>query len=1105
MLSFSSLVAGLPKPENKSGDRQAVNLLFLRGNVEIGFGQPIPIDEEYRTRLEARGFKISVARDFNPLSLDYLKQFNTVVWINPTPYNAGSRYFGPDSWQGGTHLWTVKKNAEILQEYVKLGGGLLINLGIEEIGMPVAKSHNTLLAPYKIKTACAQVRDKKHEIEFDRVGKRYPIHMSWTESILKHPATVGVKRIYYPAYTMRWDDNVTTLPLYPEAKSWKVLVKGMPSATASWYRGTPYETGHWKDVENRPVPGIVAVRNYKHGRVGVIGICHFHLFYYPFSAKKRHAECYFGPQNGNLMTNGYEGIPSDLERLLDNLYAWLAAPGARRGLGAAAPQVTLAPIPKQPVPNVAEVWADMDPMTTGPVRPQKILIGAHSACSDGQGSVAEFAAAGKQAGYDIIAFTENYARTTDAKFAEFVEDCRKYSDKDIRLLPGIEIEDQYDNRFLVLAKDSAVRAHLRAESEAATPGRKLLWTGHLLIGMGEVLPAASRPQALADRKRPNGHLPHEFYSHCPGVPLATYRNGKPVDDGLPAYQWQAFNASVPIPLAVHEVFSPAEIARAATTGLQSYVNSDTPEHAAFYFRQGHMSMGGNPMRYYVSAGPAFDAIGLDDWQSPNWTLSIKAHAQAPITDCVVYDQRGVYRAFKPNSTQIDLTCSGGVGAQRWFLVKLTDARGNVAWSSPVRTLPERAFVRCMDRQNWFSGLNFKCLTYTGRMRGLPKTGVTLDFPGATELTIPAPMLQLRYIGPGIVVSDYGFNKTILPGADEPKMDSAPIFNVVDNAAYTGNLRHYFFPRGGRTGYTPELIHGILDVELKQDIAVEAGKIKRHESGIWPIVARIGYVKRGVEYSYPEAATGQEIVRKIEPGESVDLPPGGMIRDFMTLTPLRLSPQGILGFADSPDNRRRGRQLHAEYLIVAPKLASAARREMGFLGDERGFSLNLSQGHRSAGTTNEPHRLSCEYLAEAQNYGMAGEVTFQDAPKWWTPFRAMPLWLSGCNPNWPVGLWRANLAQIQQYGIFEKMARGKLDITQKGPFYFGNLVTASNPDIKIAFAAAWTDTHARLDVHNPTNHPITCEIRSPQAISTKIRITKKVTLAAGQSTIVPIGE
>ena len=59
---------------------------------------------------------------------------------------------------------------------------------------------------------------------------------------------------------------------------------------------------------------------------------------------------------------------------------------------------------------------------------------------------------------------------------------------------------------------------------------------------------------------------------------------------------------------------PYRLQAAATTGLQCYVNSDTPAHAAAYFRQGWATYGGNPMRYYVSSGPMFTGVRIDDWR-----------------------------------------------------------------------------------------------------------------------------------------------------------------------------------------------------------------------------------------------------------------------------------------------------------------------------------------------------------------------------------------------------------------------------------------------------------------------------------------------------------
>ena len=1085
---FNPMAKGEPQNSNvKPGKSGLVDMLFLRGNVEIGFGQPIPIDPEYLSKLEGAGYRVTVARDFNPLTLEYLRQFNTVVWINPSPFAAGSRYFGPDSWQGGLHMLTVKRNAEILRDYVSEGGGLLINPAIEEIGMPVSESHNELLKVYGIQTDCAQVRDKKHEVEFDRISKNFPIHVSWTEAMAEHPVNKGVRRIYYPAYTMRWDDNVTTMPLYPRDPAWIPFVKAMPEATASWYRGTPYENGHWKDAEGRETPSIVAGRDYQKGRVAVISICHFHLFYFPYGDKKQHCECYFGAQEGKLMEKGFDGVPSDLSKLLDNLYRWLAEPGTKLGFGAYDEKtgVKLAEIPQQPVSNVSEVWADKDPMNTGTVRPMKIMVGARSGYSGGKGSVKEYAEAGKKAGIDVIAFTETFENMNDADFIKFVGECKKYSDKDIFLLPGLDIEDKLGNRFLLLGKNTPVRAHLLVEKEADQPGKKLIWTGHMLLGMGEVLPVAAQPKRL-DTLRESGRLPPDLYSHCPGVAVATYRGDKKIDDGLFAYEWQLFNASIPIPVAVHEVYSPEELGVAARTGLQSYVNADTPEHAAFYFRQGHMSAGGNPMRYYVSSGPLIDSAGIDNWQSEHWTITVKARDDHQITDLEVFDQLVLYRHFKPDKKEISESWTGNLGRQQWFLIKLKDNAGGEAFLSPLRTLPERHFVRCLDRQNWFGNLNFKFLTYTGRVRSLPATGATITLPGITLPADPCPRLQMKYIGPGYTVTDYIWDMTLVPGSAPTGADSAPMFNSLPNEFYDGRIRHVFYSTPGIRSNNPEIIQPVIDIRLLRKL--------KSSGPVWPIIGKAEQVKPGSPFI--SSSDGKNIEGTMPKGGYVDLAAGGSIGNIVALSPLRVSDKGLLGFSNPVDGAefKEGTQYHAEYILADPKNISEIRKAIGFDGPLP-FKMELRQGRLE--------KIELKAFCIGENYGIAGTVKGCGKECWWNEKRQLPLWVEKINRNWPVGLWNAESGKIQSFGVFEGTAMGAIDVSRDSDFYFGNLLIASDERIRLGIASEWDADKIRIEVHNPSNEEISATITSPKAVTGRKAVNVSVKLAPGKTDYIEV--
>lgn len=1064
-----------------------VDILFLRGNIEIGFGQPVPLDQTLVKKLEKEGFRVHLARDFNPLTMRYLRQFEVVVWVGISPAYAESRLYSPVGWQGGMHMLTVRENAELLQKYAREGGGLLLNPGVEEMGMQVVPSHRRILDAYGMATECAQVRDVEHQVEFYKVINRYPYHLSYTENVTEHPVTEGVNRIWYPAYTMRWDDNITTIPLYPRDEAWTSLVKPADSATVSWFRGTPYEEGHWKDRADQPEFALAAARPFGKGRVGVIGIGHFHLFYYPYSADKNHREVLFGPQKGVLMENGLEDKPAELAVLMNNFYRWLAASSRQAGIGGYNPEdpVALPEIPDRPVTNRADVWAADDPLVEGEVRPMRILVGARTARSDGSGTVADYARAAKDAGYDVVAFTETFEYLEREEYEEFVRECRRLSDDEVHLLPGIDVADKLGNRFLLLGKDTFIRPHLRVESEAEEPGDRLIWTGHMLIGMGEVLPVAARPERLAT-EREHGALPPDLYSHCPGVAVATYRGGRPVDDGLSAYKWHLYNATIPIPVAVHEVFSPEDVARAAETGLQTCVNGDTPRNVAGYFRQGHMSFGGNPMRSYLSSGPVAESYDIDDWRADPWTVTLGLRGDAPITDVRVHDQRSLYRHFRPNTRETEVSWRGNQGAQHWFFVEARDADGGRAIMSPLRTLPgARAFVRCMDRQNWFSGLHFGVgVNYTGRLRSLPLDvrGAPFRVPGVRIGGKWAPKLQLTYNGPSYTVVDYLFDATVESRGRPLGADSAPIFNCRPVDEFEGNLRFWFYMGRNHRSSRPQYTVYEPSVTLRQDLAPEGD--------VWPVLWR---VKKGATATVFDDAKGQW--RSVEPPTegTVELPAGAHIGSVVLLDPLHLDAHGHLGPTAPKDGKRIGKGTSwSPRLLRAKKLRRPRLTALGFGGQPR-YDLEMTRG------TLRAIRFGPQVVAEAG--GVAGHITGKPDLRVLGPEQLAPIELHGGNPNWPLGLWAATDGQIHHYDYLDEVGRGRIQLNRDTNFYFGSLVTATAPELRLAFAEPWTEEQAVVAVHNPTDHPITATVATPPEIRGYRRLEKGVTVGAGKTVVI----
>lgn len=1076
--------AALPDPAKGGKDGGPIELLFLKGNIEIGFGNTIDLDKTLVEKLEAKGYQLTVVRDYQPLTLDYLRQFNCVVWIGPTP-TSGGPYFNPAVWRGGVHTLTVRKNAEVLRRYVEAGGGLLIEPVIEEAGMSRIEALKELLAPYGANPECAQVRDEKNRFVAFKFIKQFPAHFCWTEAVAKHPATEGVKRIYYTDYMMRWDDNYTTIPVFPTEPAWKVLVKGMPGSYSGWKQGTVFEWGFWKaGPETWNEPPIVLARDLGKGRVGIVTIMHFSLFYFPYSKKTNYWEDCFGRQDGRLMEHGDGETPSDLARLMGNLYRWLSEPGVKEGMGGYDPDKGLAaPVIAEPAPSsVSEVWAHRDPMVTGTVRPMKILVGARTAASDGKGTVKEYAAAAKMAGYDVVCFTETFEELTDEGYRKLVEDCRESSDDEVALLPGIDIEDRLGNRFLIVGKPRPIRPHLLMTDGKSEPGKKLVWSGHMLLGMGEVLPIAARPGRLAT-PREKGALPPDLYCHCPGVAIATYRGDKQVDDGLFAYEWHLFNSTIPIPVAVHEVYSPDELALAARTGLQCYVNSDTPANTAYYFRQGLESYGGNPMRYYVSSGPVADLCEMDDWQSPHWQVRLKAHGPKPITEVIIRDQRRVHRRFTPNAREIDLKFNGDLGAHQWFLTELRDADGGRTYLSPIRNLPPKSFTRCMDRQNWFA-LPRKS-AYTGRLRtyhGRFKPRV----PGVKLAAPYCPLIQLTYAAGGCIVLDHKMSHTLVPGEPGPGIDSYPIFNAVPIPEYEATVR------GIWTTWPVFMDTAEVTIRLKKDLVAQGG--------VWPIIG-----KAGKDYVYTEAKTGQVVKGTVAKGESVDLPVGGRAGNIVALSPLRLSDTGEIGFAGPGDGQtaKAGTVYSARFALPAKW---QSRKAMGFEGPTP-FEFDLKQGKLD--------HVAAWVVLEAEDGGVAG--TFRPgALKGGT--RNLRVTVKGANPNWTYGLWVKGdvwkkdgegkpdrYGKIYPYGFIDgEIPASRLYQMQDTEFYLGNLLLASDGRLCLNFASEWDEDQVAIEVHNPTDESISAEVRTPPAVTGRIAVKERVTVPAGSSVYVKVG-
>src|SRR5262249_26049753 len=145
-----------------------------------------------------------------------------------------------------------------------------------------------------------------------------------------------------------------------------------------------------------------------------------------------------------VLSKGLNGKTSDFGRLLQNTFHWLADPSlsAETLGGYRTPAHRLQP------PNARDVGKNQfrEPLqlsaaqTSGTPAAQPVLlrglIGAQTRLSGGQGTVADYAAAARQAGLDFVVFLEDFAALDATGLAQLKAECTQQSGAYLTLYPG---------------------------------------------------------------------------------------------------------------------------------------------------------------------------------------------------------------------------------------------------------------------------------------------------------------------------------------------------------------------------------------------------------------------------------------------------------------------------------------------------------------------------------------------------------------------------------------------------------------------------------------------------------------------------------------------
>ncbi|HEY3396110.1 MAG TPA: hypothetical protein VGM19_00475 [Armatimonadota bacterium] len=1088
------LALGASLPPTVRAAEPPVNVLVL----SAGDLQP---DPQLLTQFAAEGVTLVTRNLADPLSPEMLRQFHVVLIADWEGEGGQGRSFLRSHVE---QTLTIQRNTGLLQTYIQDGGGFFFTpLYGNELA---TESLTRFLAPYGAGVQCAQVRDDAHAFSSVKDSSLAPADYydySWTTAIVAHPATRGVQRLYYPTSELRWDDLYSTPVVTLKDPAWTPLVKGMETSRPS--RAIDYY--NWHTVGTTP-PVLTAVRSFGAGRIALFTPNFNYTLKQPFATPKNgwYFENHLGKIEGIVLDKGDGRQPSQGRQLLLGLLRWLAEGARAKGFGnyqAAAFAALPAPAPV-PAPGWLYSWQPNDGNQWF-----KVLVGARSSFSDGQGTIAEYAAAAKSAGVSMLYMTETFEKFTPARWEEFRAACATASDATLKVVAGLDIPDAYGNRYLLLGSPV-----FPAPSLLSADGKLLAKPQYLCLCFPKGTTVMHRPGSSS--------VPHELDKQFQGISLFTYRNGVLEDNSFPAYQWEVFRFSNPLPFVVHETYAPADLAKEAGAGYQMLAAADSLDGLSWYLgSHGTSHFWESPVHLQVTQGPIITALGgaIPDPKEPgaHGNLGFTIHSDQPLKEVTLQENYALYRRWLPNTP--DFTVNNvklPEGHVNWALLTATDAQGRTVIAPGVGFGRQIVHTwRCADRQNWWEFPNIYTGTDLAQFDLRVPTADTLEGSGMfPELHGPqrgdnmAALLDFPLASPAAYVQDVALDQRY-PRAlfDDVAYDAKPSNATARSRVYEAQIRYRKF------WVSDEKVKKQTDyLPYYNEVEVSLRRPTQPVGAIFPIVTTLNtkhiQVRGDMSYAYTDPATGQEVTGKLTQG-FLDLPKGGRVGGFIALSDgIRVDAAGTVGWA-APQwvngNLPAGTRWQAAFTAVQPAEAENWRSLLGLRGTPP-YKLSFTQGKLQ----------SLAYIANcaAADFGLSGSVDQAlnpDLLKGCTSgminlnkealgdpiaeYR-LPLLVSGINYNWPAALVREG-ALGAELAVFEGQAYARLDVSKTGAFYVGNVLVSDALNLRLALLN-WTADACVVEVNNPTNADLQATIWTAPQVKDRYQGRTKVTVKAGTS-------
>lgn len=667
------------------------------------------IDLNYLKELYNKGFEIDYTENLKELTWDRIKNYNVLLLFQSPGHVWG---------QSGKEAKYDKEFQSLIERYLSEGGGVFLMPEECNLGRQLLVELTDLLGA-KIPVEAIVEEDKDKIAPASHMS--YYVPLAFTDNILPSPVSKDVNQIWYP-YQRAYLSQMTAPLILDE--NWQIVVRASKTSHTE-----PIDISKTTEVIKNPIirekgekePPIFAIREYKKGRVALCAM------WKQFSIGQGTKWLY----NREVLSNGLKGKKSDFGKLLENTFIWLSEPSMKNGFpgGYVTPENRLVPPNHTPEAKSQfnyHFWK-YEPEVLGYRHPPKEgrlfkgIIGAKSVYGGGKSSVKEYAEEGKKLGLDFIIFMDDFDKLTKEKFEKLKEDCKMFSDNNIKLFAGFNIRNNIGNYMFfygpepVWIDDKCLTGKDKKILYIQEEDGKGNYTGYLTPFLDWVLSNYHTEKGNVGYYNFSGSgngmkmTDLRLYS---AVGVRYYKNGELIEDVTDDYLITAQCTIAPNPVSINEVESVEELrneikkghsltyvfAKSINTifsdGLRwthqyDGVNvfcSNGPEIIAWPYCHRVMTYGGEEFVTSISVMPS----------------DIYIKSDVGLKEIRIYNGKQLYRRFVLNGEKEysqTLVLDGTV--QKNLVIVAEDIRGGKAVSFPRRCWKDGAFgiTFCSDHVN----------------------------------------------------------------------------------------------------------------------------------------------------------------------------------------------------------------------------------------------------------------------------------------------------------------------------------------------------------------------------------------------------------------------